>query len=139
MAEQPNELTASYYRCRRDERFLDTFYDGFLSKSPAIAQMFAKTDFRIQKLMLRQSLLEMLCFDRGMSSTREEIERLGRRHKELRVTPEMYAMWLDSLCEAIKKHDPHYTPDLEHLWREAMHKSIKEMVAVGASSAADHH
>ena len=137
MAKQANELTASYYRCRRDENFLDTFYDVFLSKSPAIAQMFAKTDFKLQKLMLRQSLLELLCFDREMSGTREEIERLGLRHKELRVTPEMYSMWLDSLCEAIKKHDPNYTPALEQLWRGAMLKSIKEMVAVGASQAAD--
>ena len=133
MAEPANELTASYYRCRRDERFLDTFYDVFLSKSPEVAQLFAKTDFKTQKLVLRQSLLEMLCFDRGMAGTREEIERLGRRHKELRVTPEMCTMWLDSLCEAIKKHDPSYTPALEQLWREAMLKSIRAMVAVGAS------
>ena len=55
--------------------------------------MFAKTDFKLQKLMLRQSLLEMLCFDRGMSGTCEEIKRLALRHKELCVTPEMYAMW----------------------------------------------
>ena len=44
---------------------------------------------------------------------------------------------LDSLCEAIKKHDPNYTPTLEQLWRVAMLKSIKEMVAVGPSQAAD--
>ncbi len=137
MAKQADELTASFYRCRRDERFLDTFYDGFLSKSPAIAQMFANTDFKIQKLMLRQSLLELLCFDREMSGTREEIERLGRRHKELNVTPEMYLMWLDSLCEAVKKHDPEYSPGLEQLWRAATHKSIKEMIAAGTSQAAD--
>ena len=133
MAEQANDLIASYYRCRRDEGFLDTFYDAFLSKSPAVAQLFAKTDFRIQKLVLRQSLLEMLCFDRGMAGTREEIQRLGRRHKELHVTPDMYTLWLDALCEAIKKHDPNYTLALEQLWREAMLKSIKEMIAVEAS------
>ena len=133
MTEQADELTASYYRCRRDERFLDTFYYGFLSQSPAVAQMFADTDFVVQKLMLRQSLLEMLCFYRGMSGTGEEIERLGLRHQELGVTAEMYATWLDSLCEAIQKHDPSYTPELEQLWREAMLKSIKEMIAVGAS------
>jgi hemoglobin-like flavoprotein len=137
MAEEANELTASYYRCRHDERFLDTFYDEFLSKSPAIAQMFAKTDFKFQKIMLRQSLLDMLGFDREMSGTREEIERLGLRHKGLGVTPELYAMWLDSLCEAIKKHDPSYTPELEQLWRQAMLKSIKEMLAVGETQGAD--
>ena len=133
MAEQANELTARWYRCRRDERLFDTFYDTFLSKSPPDGpDLFAKTDFKIQKLVLRQSLLEMLCFDRGMSGTREEIERLGRRHKALCVTPEMYTMWLDSLCEAVKMHDPSYTIALEQLWRDAMLKSIKEMVAVSA-------
>jgi hemoglobin-like flavoprotein len=137
MAEQSDELTASYYRCRRDERFLDTFYDLFLSKSPAIAQLFEKTEFKLQKLMLRQSLLEMLCFYRGMSGTQEEIERLGRRHKELRVTPDMYVLWLDSLCEAVRRHDPHYTPALEQKWREAMLKSIKEIIAVGPAQAAE--
>ena len=137
MTVQSNKLTASYYRCRRDERFLDTFYDAFLSKSPAIAQMFADTDFKIQKLVLRQSLLDMLGFYLEMPGTHEEIKRLGLRHKELGVTPEMYATWLDSLCEAIKKHDRRYTPELEQLWREAMLKSIKEMVTVGESKGSD--
>ena len=77
MTNQSDALTASYYRCRRDGHFVDTFYDLFLSKSAEIAQKFAQTDFRLQKLVLRQSLLEMICFDRGMSGTREEIERLG--------------------------------------------------------------
>lgn len=137
MANQVNELTASYYRCRHDERFLDTFYELFLSKSPAVAQKFAKTNFRIQKLMLRQSLLELLCFDRGIAGVREEIERLGRRHTDLGITRDMYSMWLESLCEAIKKHDPQYTPALEQLWREAMRKSIKAMLSASAPEDAD--
>lgn len=139
MEEQVNELTTSYYRCRHDGGFLDSFYDLFLSKSPEVAGKFANTDFKIQKLMLRQSLLEMLCFDRGIAGTREEIERLGLRHEELGITPKMYSMWLDSLCEAIKKHDPNYTPELEQLWREAMLKSIKEMVSVNGSPGSDHY
>lgn len=133
MANEPNELTASYYRCRRDAGFLDTFYDEFLSKSPAVAELFARTDFKIQKLMVRQSLLEMLCFACEMSGTSEEIERLAVRHKELGIAPKMYSMWLDSLCTAIKKHDPSYSPVLEQLWREAMLKSIQEIVDGGAS------
>ena len=104
-----------------------------MSKSPEIAQKFTETDFRIQRLMLRQSLLEMICFDRGMPGTREEIERLGRRHKELDVTPYMYSMWLDALCEAVGKHDADYTPKLEQIWRTAMRKSINEIISVGAS------
>ena len=133
MTDQTNEVMASFYRCCRDPKFLDTFYSVFMAKSPTIAEMFAETDFKIQKLVLRQSLLEMICFDRGMNGTREEIERLGRRHKELGVTPEMYSMWLDALCEAVGKHDEEYTPELEEIWRRAMRKSIDEMIAIGAS------
>lgn len=133
MTNESNEVTTSFYRCRRDGHFVDTFYDLFLSKSPEIAQKFDETDFRVQKLMLRQSLLEMICFDRGIPGTSEEIERLGRSHRELRITPDMYSMWLDALCEAISKHDPDYTPELEQLWRQSMLKSINKMILVGAS------
>ena len=91
--------------------------------------MFANTDFDRQKLMLRQSLLEVICFDLGMSGTREELQRIGKRHRELNVTDQMYEMWLDSLCEAIAKHDPQFTPDLETRWRTAMEKAIAVMTA----------
>ena len=128
-----NELIDSYYRCRRDGRFLDTFYETFLSKSSEVARMFAQTNFKLQKVLLRQSLLEILCFDRGFSGTQEEIRRLGRRHKELGVTPEMYTMWLDALCETIKKHDPEYTSELEQRWRDAVRKSVELMLAVDSS------
>ena len=130
MTKPPDEVTASYYRCRCDSGFVDTFYELFLAKSPEIARKFAKTHFERQKLMLRESLLEMLCFDRGVAGTLDEIERLGRRHKELDVTPEMYTMWLDSLCEAIRLHDPEFTPELEQRWRQAMQKGIDVMLAV---------
>ncbi len=135
MSNQSDAVTASFYRCRRDGDFVGTFYDLFLSKSPEIAQKFAHTDFKFQKLMLRQSLLEMICFERGIPGTSEEIERLGHSHRELRITPEMYAMWLDSLCEAIGKHDPEYTPALEQLWRQAMLKSINKMISIGGLEA----
>ena len=45
----------------------------------------------------------------------------------------MYSMWLDALCEAIRQHDPEFDPELEQLWRQAMLKSINEMILAGAS------
>ncbi len=129
MTEPPNDVLASYYRCRRSDQFIDSFYELFLATSPAVAVKFQNTDFKLQKLMLRQSLLEMLCFDRGLDGTEEEIQRLGRRHRELDIAPEMYAMWLDSLCTAIEQHDPEFTAELEQKWRVAMQKSITEMIA----------
>jgi hemoglobin-like flavoprotein len=129
MTERLQEVTSSYYRCRRSDQFVDTFYALFLSKSPRVADKFANTNFKVQKLMLRESLLEMLCFARGMTGTYEQIQKLGKRHRELDVTPEMYVMWLDSLCETIQRHDPEYSPELELLWREAMQEGIDIMIA----------
>ena len=129
MSTPGDEVTASYHRCREDDRFIDTFYDIFLLKSPAIAKKFAHTDFRHQKLMLRESLLEMLCLEQGIEGARAEIERLGRRHKDLQIPSEMYTMWLDSLCEAVQKHDPQCTPQLIQKWREAMRPGIELMIS----------
>lgn len=124
-----DEVTASYHRCRADESFIDTFYDVFLAKSPEIAKKFVHTDFKHQKLMLRESLLEMLCLEQGLDGSREEIELLGRRHNDLQITAEMYTMWMDSLCEAVEKHDPQCTKELTQKWRVAMQPGIDLMIA----------
>lgn len=124
-----NDVIASFHRCRRDEAFIDTFYESFLAKSPKIAEKFAMTNFKIQKLMLRESLLEMLLFDSGTTGSREVVEELGHKHRELRVTEDMYGMWLESLCEAVRKHDPEASPELEGQWRRAMQNGINVMIS----------
>ena len=119
---------ASYHRCRSDAHFVDTFYELFLAKSPKIAAMFAQTDFKRQKLMLRESLLEMLSYDQGQAGSEEEIEKLAQRHRDLQVTPEMFQMWLDSICEAVEQHDPEFTQEIGEAWRAAMQKGIDRML-----------
>ena len=57
-----NQVVASYHRARQSGDLFDTLYQIFLGKSPEIPPMFARTDFPHQKLMLRESLLEMLIF-----------------------------------------------------------------------------
>ena len=59
------------------------------------------------------------------------VERLTEKHKVLDVPPEMYEMWLDSLCEAVGKHDPEYNDELEQQWREAMKPTIQRMIGGG--------
>jgi hemoglobin-like flavoprotein len=97
-----------------------------LGKSPDIPPMFARTDFPHQKLMLRESILEMLVFAQT-GSGHAEIERLAERHRQLNVKPRHYELWLDSLCEALAKHDPKFDSVLEQKWRDAMRKGIELM------------
>jgi len=129
-----DEVIASYHRCRQSGAFVDTFYDIFLGKSAEIAAKFVHTDFARQKLMLRQSLLEMLNYYGGIESVREEIEQLGKRHHQLDVRAEHYEQWLDSLCEAVSRHDPEYRDDLGEMWREAMRPGIALMLSVKEES-----
>ena len=62
--------------------------------------------------------------DRSLRVTAE----IHSRHF-LDIRPELYALWLDSLCEAIQQHDSQHTPELEQLWREAMQKGIDLMIS----------
>jgi len=121
-----DDVMASFHRCRKDQAFIDTFYDLFLNKSPEIADKFRNTDFNIQRLMLRESLLVMLCFNLGVTGTREELVRMGRRHSrsQLDIRPELYDLWLDALCETIKLCDSEYSPGLEAAWRREMQAGI---------------
>ena len=123
-----DQVVASYHRARQSGQFFDTFYDLFLDKSPEIPPMFAHTDFPHQKLMLRESILEMLLFAQTLSN-RDEIERLAERHRELQVKAVYYELWLDALCETLARHDPKFTPELEQQWRAAMRPGIEVMVA----------
>lgn len=121
-----DEVIASFHRAHRGGGLFDTFYDLFLAKSPDIPSMFAATDFSRQKLMLRESLLEMLFFSQTQSN-RDEIERLAERHRQLNVQQRHYELWLDALCEALSQHDPQFTPALEQYWRQAMRIGIQLM------------
>ncbi len=128
MSSNLDSVMESFHRCREDDQFIDTFYELFRAKSVEIDKMFEHTDFKRQKLMLRESLLEMLCYDRGMQGAKDEIQKLAHRHHELGVKPEMYGLWLDSLCEAVERHDPQYTPELGQMWRDRMRKGIELMM-----------
>lgn len=124
-------VTASYHRCRASDRFIDTFYEHFLAKSKEVAEKFRGTDFTRQKLMLRESLLMMLLFNRDNPEAVEELAQLAERHsrREIDIPPRFYSLWLDALCETVEKHDPEYEPTLNEKWREAMRPGIELLVS----------
>ena len=128
MSSDFDQVVASYHRARQSGGLFDTFYELLLRKSPEFPPMFARTDFPHQKLMLRESILELLLFAQTVSN-RDEIERLAEQHRLMKVKPAYYELWLDALCEALARHDPNFTPQLDALWREAMQPGIDVMVA----------
>ena len=134
----PDYLTiqSSYLRCCASAGFFDTFYAIFLAKSPEIAEKFANTDFTRQKQMLRDSIFKMVRQASFNGEARAEVERIGELHaRQFDIRPGLYALWLDSLCAAIKQHDPGYTTTLEVLWRRRMQQGIDLIIAIYQSRA----
>lgn len=125
-------VEASYDRCLENGEFFDTFYDTFLAKSEEIPPLFADTDFRKQKQMIRMSVRMLVRLGLGEEGTKLAIHKLGESHSRSQhnIRPELYELWLDSLCESIQKHDPQYTPELEKQWRDTMHAGIEMMVSM---------
>ncbi len=125
-------VEASYDRCLEDGDFFDTFYDKFLAKSEEIPPLFAETDFRKQKQMIRMSVRMLVRLGLGEDGTKLAINKLGESHsrRQHNIRPELYELWLDALCESIKQHDPQHTPQLEQQWQDTMHAGIEMMVSM---------
>ncbi|REK16545.1 MAG: globin [Planctomycetota bacterium] len=121
----------SYHRCETAGGLFDTFYDVFFAKSPEIPPKFVQTDMERQKQDVMASVLMALRLAGGDAVARKYVSELAESHSRGRhnIKPELYALWLDALCESIKQHDPQYTPELEQQWREAMRPAIELMMA----------
>ncbi len=120
------DVRASFDRCEKSGDFAECFYEIFLNSSPEIAPLFAKTDFEQQRRLLRATVYIIVTRDVDDPRGQETLERIGRSHgrSELDIRPELYEIWLDSLCETAKRLDPGWTPDLESSWRERMAPGI---------------
>ena len=125
------QVLASYHRCETAGGLFDSFYDIFFAKSPQIPPKFAKTDMEKQKQDVMASVLMALRLAAGDPIARGYVEEIAESHNRRghNIRPELYGLWLDALCEAIRKHDPQCTPALEVDLRQAMRPAIELMIA----------
>jgi len=125
-------FNASYSRVLEfsDEKknFLDRFYEIFLAKSEAIADLFDRTHMSAQKTMLQDSLFYMRDFYLHRT-TNEYMQRIAEVHSKSKknIAPELYDIWLDSLVEAVREYDPQFNGDIELSWRIALSPGITYM------------
>lgn len=123
MANHYDDLQASYGRCLRANGFIERFYEVFLASHPDIAPMFAKTDFRQQRLALRRGISIAISHADGMAMVRRGVDEMAQVHSRkgrTPVRPSLYACWIDSLVAAVREKDPEATPALLERWRAAM-------------------
>jgi hemoglobin-like flavoprotein len=121
----------SYHRCDASGGFFDSFYEVFLAKLPEIPPRFANTDMQKQKQVVMASVLMVLRLRTGDPAACHFVMDLARSHNRRghNIPPRLYPLWLDALCEAVQKHDPEVTPELESEWRKEMRPGIEMMIA----------
>lgn len=125
-------LQASFGRCLLRHGFIERFYEILLAAHPAIPPMFARTDFRGQRLALRRGISMAISWAAGSGMVQRpmmEMIDVHSRRGRAPVDPALYACWIDSLLMAIEEFDPELTPILAAQWREAMGKVVAHFAA----------
>ena len=107
--------------------FLDHFYDSFIGSSDRIKEFFKHTDMTRQKRKLATTLRLITMAIDDSPGADMYLEYLGKYHRDINVTRELYDVWLDALIESARSCDPKFNDDLETLWRTAINTGIKHM------------
>lgn len=119
----------SYGRVIAKAGFVERFYEIFLSSSPEIRKMFAKTDFKKQNDMLERSLTMALLFPQHNLIAKQVVDRIRISHSRdhMNVDPALYGFWLDSLIKAVAEREPNFDPGLEQQWRRVLQVTLDHL------------
>ncbi len=126
-----SDVLDSFERCEASGDFSQKFYEIFLSASPEIASYIANTEFSKQRKLLRATVYVMVTRDVEDPKAKDQLQKVGRSHSrsQLNIRPELYNVWLDSLCKTVGEMDPEWGADLENAWRERMQRGIALITA----------
>jgi hemoglobin-like flavoprotein len=117
----------SLERCTSGRRFLDRFYELFVSSSAEVAAKFANTDFRVQKAAVKVSFCMIMSSIEQKPEGNVHLERIAVRHsrKGLDIGPHLYDQWLECLIQAVRECDPAFCDETEQAWRRVMRVGIE--------------
>jgi hemoglobin-like flavoprotein len=123
----------SFERCVQSDRFIKVFYDIFLCSSEEIPAFFTKTDFSRQRRVLKSSLYDMVAASARRAADLSALSMLTQRHRELKIQPHHYELWMQSLISAVAECDPFYNPEIGRIWRDAFESGIEYMKTSAAT------
>jgi len=125
-------VTGSFGQVSITPEFYNTFYEIFINSSPKIKPLFANTDLEKQKKLLKKGISYMILFAKDTPAGQQALKTIAeihdRNHKN--IEPSLYPFWIDSLCKALKKHDPAYDDSVEQAWRGVMDSGIKYFISL---------
>ena len=117
----------TFESCVKDDRFTRVFYDIFLASSDEVRDLFAKTDFATQRRALKASLYTMVAASARKKADLSTLAELADRHRQLKIKPHHYELWLESLIAAVSKCSPRFDENVARVWRDAFHAGIAYM------------
>ena len=125
------DVRRSFARCERAGDFAEFFYERFLASSPRISPYFAETDFNRQRKVLRDSVHLMVHRDAADPEMRAMLDSLGKAHgrRGRNIPPDLYELWLDSICATVKELDSEWGDELERKWRVRMRTGMQVIMA----------
>jgi hemoglobin-like flavoprotein len=119
----------SFERCVQSDRLIQVFYDIFLGSAEEIPAFFTHTNFSKQRRILKSSLYDMVAASARRTVDLSALSTLTQRHREMKIQPHHYDLWLQSLIAAVAEADPLFTPAVARVWREAFQAGIDYMKA----------
>lgn len=114
----------SYGRCCASPGFFDDFYQQFLASSDEVASKFSNTDLPAQKLLLRQGILNLVLYARGLPSTKLQALAVTHAKGKLDIAPHLYDHWLSALLLTIRRHDPDADDTTLRAWSDVLSPGI---------------
>ncbi|HSG06349.1 MAG TPA: globin domain-containing protein [Nitrospiria bacterium] len=117
----------SYERCAATSKFMDLFYERFLASDPRIKPLFKKTDWDLQKNLLKTGIRLMILLEEEHPESHHSLKRIGKTHgkEKLNIDPALYPFWKKSLMETIRELDPQFSPEIERAWNRVIDSGLK--------------
>ncbi len=102
-----------------------------MAKGPYVAitdddDLCVLTRIEKQRKLLRATVYIMVTRSVDDVQARETLESIGHSHgrTQLNIRPELYEVWLDSVCQTVKQMDPDWTSEVEREWRDRLRAGI---------------
>ncbi len=93
--------------------------------------MFAHVDMQQQNRLIRRGVEHLVNFALGSEESTEQLRRMARTHgrEQLNIAPELYGLWVDTLMETVRMHDPNANDHVEAAWRIVLRGGIDLIIA----------
>ena len=111
------------------DRLAEMFYEYFLEAYPELRPLFAKVDFKRQRILLTTGLMVVeRHFTHPAPAVEQYLQYLGTKHHEFRIPRAAYEKWTEAMLVTMQRfHGEDWSEDLAQQWRSAIEQACELM------------